>query len=402
MELLRRSYPTGKARLTLRLGGAGLVGALSLTAASFVGATLPASVAGAANPSTINCGTLLIPGTGSFAGTNFQFTEFSTGSSTRDNGTANGSSDGAVAYGGALSTFTSTPNFTAASALSPPASQPTVVIGGSEAFNLVAATGSVLVGGASSGPLVVNQAGATATTNVGAAGLPFSFPNVQSDLSTCSTSYGPTATTTPGSVALSGSSLQLTGTGSTNVFTVPVGDLSGITTIEFSVPSGSTTLVNVTSPGGVQTLSLIGVTSIEYGCNATFTSGCVVPTSEDNTSTIGLERDDTVWNFAPASFPASSSIKLDSWQGTVVAPSAALTLNAGFNVCGSVFVSTITGAGNTKFCPFGGAMPSTANPIPALSEGLPVAIGGLAVLGLGGLLWQRRRHSNRVGAATTS
>jgi choice-of-anchor A domain-containing protein len=385
--------------VALRLGGASLVGALSLTSVSFLGATLPVGVAGAIIPSTINCGTLLIPGTGSFSGTNFQFTEFSTGSSTRDNGTVNGSSDGAVAYGGALSTFTATPNFTASSSLSQPASQPTVVIGGSEAFNLVAATGSVLVGGAASGPIVVNQTGATSKTNVGVAGLPFSFPNVQTDLSTCSTSYGPT-TTTPGGIVVSGTSLQLSGTGPTNVFTLPIADLSGITTIEFDVPAGSTTLINVTAPGGAQALSLTGVAGIEYGCNAAFTSGCVAPTNEDNTSTIGAERDDTVWNFAPASFPANSTIKLDAWQGTVVAPKAALTLNAGFNVCGSVFVSTITGAGNTKYCPFGGTMPSTANPIPALSEGLPVAIGGLAVLALGVVLLQRRRR--QVSASVAS
>jgi choice-of-anchor A domain-containing protein len=388
--------------LAIRCGGPEVIGfrpwryaivaALALPAVSFVGATLPDSIAGAANASTITCGTLLVPGTGSYSGTNFQFTEFTTGSATRDNGTANGSSDGAVAYGGALNTFTSSPYFTAASALSPPASQPTVVIGGTESYNLVAAEGSVLVSGGAVGPITLDQAGATLQQNVGAAGLPFSFPSIQTDLATCSTNYGPNATTTMGTIAVSGTSLQLKGTGSTNVFSLPSSDLSGITTTQFSVPSGSTTLINVTAAGGAQTLSLMGVTSIEYGCSATFTSGCVVPTTEDNTSVTGVERDDTVWNFAPASFPASSTITLDSWQGTVVAPRVALTLNAGFNVCGSVFVTTITGAGNTKYCPFGGTMPATANPLPALPEGLPIALGGMGALAVGGALLVRRRR----------
>ncbi len=388
----------GRGRRAFRLGEAGLLGVLCLTALSFAAATMPATVAGAVT-GPIDCSTLLIPGTGSYSSTTFQFTEFTTGSATRDNATINGGSDGAVAYAGALSTlYNVTPNFTVASALSPPASQPTVVIGGSESYNLVAANGSVLVGGAASGPITTSQAGATQQQNVGVAGLPFSFSSIEPALGTCSTTYA-NDTVANGTVTAAGATLKLLGTAtSSNVFTVPATELTGITTIELSVPPGSTTLVNVTAAGGKQTLSLTGVTSIEYGCNASFTSGCVVPATEDNSSTTGLERDDTVWNFAPGSFGETSpnpsglsAIALDSWEGTIVAPDVQLTLNATYSVCGSTFTSTLLGAGNTKYCPFGGTVPLNAQPIPQTPEGLPIALGGLGVLGFTGLVVRRRR-----------
>jgi choice-of-anchor A domain-containing protein len=207
-----------------------------VTAASVAGATFPAAEAGAISP-PIDCGTLLIPGTGTYSTTNFQFTEFATGSATRDSGTVNGSSDGAVAYGGALSTYPSTPYFTVASAISPPPSEPTAVIGGSETYDLVVAHGSAAIAGSNEGVDFVG--GGTMLPGP----LPFSFPGIQGALGTCSTTYV-THTVANGTVAAAGATLELTGTAATsNVFRVPESELTGITTIEFDVPAGSTTLV---------------------------------------------------------------------------------------------------------------------------------------------------------------
>ena len=71
---------SGRGRRFQRLAGAGLISALPLTAVSFTAAILPDSVAGATNPASLNCGTLEIQGTD---GNTYQFSEFTTGNSTR-------------------------------------------------------------------------------------------------------------------------------------------------------------------------------------------------------------------------------------------------------------------------------------------------------------------------------
>lgn len=75
------------------------MGLLSLGAVSFVGATLPAAVAGATG--TVNCGTLEVAGTGG----PYQLTEFS-GSTTTPASRGGSDSGGSVAYGGGLTRAT--------------------------------------------------------------------------------------------------------------------------------------------------------------------------------------------------------------------------------------------------------------------------------------------------------
>ena len=236
-----RPRQPGRDDRVLRLAGVGLMGALSLSAVSFATAILPAPVAGASNPASLNCGTLVISGTD---GNNYQFSEFTTGNASRSGSDASGS----VAYGGTLNTSS---GWTTAQSISPSASQLTTLVGGSETGQLVVQKGSAVIAGTAGGPIFLNQTGATETVDGGASTLPFSFSSVGSALTTCSNNYGPNASTTTGTVAGVGFSspdtqvLGFWGTGSVNVFAVTADQLAAAERLDFSVPAGSTNLVQV-------------------------------------------------------------------------------------------------------------------------------------------------------------
>ncbi len=401
MALCNPCRNRGRTLWPLRLVGAGLIGTLGLAAASFGGALLPAAVAGASNPASLTCGTLVISGTD---GNNYQFTEFTTGNATRG---SNIDSGGSVAYGGNLAAT----NFTVAQNITPSASTPTAIVGGNETGQLNLQKGSALVAGTAGGPINLNGGSGTSTKSGGGpSSLPFSFSSIGSALAACSNGYGPNGTTTTGTITQlnpSYSTLGFYGTGSVNVFNVTTDQLAGVNKIDFSVPTGSTTLVEVTPSvdfsGSLNLTSISG--NIYYGCpasppnssNSFWNSGnCASPATQpqgnDNTSTYGIERDNTVWNLSPSLFPTIDTLTVVGWQGTIVAPNQAVTLNSNGQFDGSIFAASISGGGQTNFDPFGGTMPSTADPLPALSEGLPIAMGGLALLGVAGLMVVRRRH----------
>jgi len=374
---------------------------------SFTAAILPAAVAGATTPASLNCGTLEITGTDA---NTYQFSEFTTGNAARSNSDAGGS----VAYGGVLTAS----NWTVGQGISPPASQLTTLVGGNETGQLNVQKGSVVIAGTASGPVNLNQGGATKTIGGGAGTLPFSFSSIGSALTTCSNNYGPNATTTTGTVNGVGFSSPYTavlgfwGTGSVNVFSVTADQLAAAQRLDFSVPAGSTDLIQVQMSADHSTsLNVSGINSgIFYGCpnNAptptNWSNGnCgTQPSAGDNSSANGKERDNTVWNFAPTLFGAGYALTIGAWQGTVVAPAATVTLANNGNFNGSIFAASLSGSEQSSFDPFGYGepIPNTVDPLPALSDGLPIAMGGLALMGIAGLTVQRRRrrHHRTVGA----
>jgi choice-of-anchor A domain-containing protein len=381
-----------------------------MTAGSSIVALLPGSIAGAANPATLNCGTLEISGTNSQT---YQLSEFTTGDAARQNSDAGGS----VAYGGNFAATNWTVN---GGTPSPPASQLTTLVGGAETGQLNVNNGSVVIAGTAGGPVNTNQSGATKSTNGGAATLPFSFSSIGAALAACSNNYGPDASSALGTVAGVGFSspfsavLGFWGTGSVNVFSVTADQLAAAQRLDLSVPTGSTTLIQVLPSADHPTsLSLAGISSgIFYGCPndaptpSNWSNGnCgTQPTAGDNTSAIGQQRDNTVWNFAPSAFPSGYALTIGAWQGTVVAPSAAVTLANQGNFEGGVFAASLSGSEQSSFNPFGYGepIPTTVDPLPALSQGLPIAMGGLAFLGFAGLLVVRRRRRQRpTGAYST-
>lgn len=383
------------------------MGVLSLTAMSFTAAILPAAVAGATTPASLNCGTLEITGTDA---NTYQFSEFTTGNATRSNSDAGGS----VAYGGVLTAS----NWTVGQGISPPASQLTTLVGGNETGQLNVQKGSAVIAGTASGPVNLNQGGATKSIGGGAGTLPFSFSSIGSALTTCSNNYGPNATTTTGTVNGVGFSSPYTavlgfwGTGSVNVFSLTADQLAAAQRLDFSVPAGSTNLVQVqTSADHSTSLNVSGVNSgIYYGCpnNAPTPTNwgngnCgSQPSAGDNSSANGKERDNTVWNFAPSLFGTGYALTIGAWQGTVVAPAAAVTLSGGGAFEGSIFAASLSGSEQSDFDPFGYGepIPNTVDPLPALPEGLPIAMGGLALMCIAGLMVQRRsrRRHRGVGA----
>ena len=405
MEISNRNYRSDRSRRFRRLAGAGLMGTFSLAALSFTAATLPASVAGASNPASLNCGTLVIHGTD---GNTYQFSEFTTGNAARSNSDAGGS----VAYGGS---FTAS-NWTVAQGISPLASQLTTLVGGNETGQLNVQNGSVVIGGTAGGPVNTNQSGATKTINGGASTLPFSFSSIGSALTTCSNNYGPNGSTTAGTVNGVGFSSPYTqvlgfwGTGSVNVFSVTADQLAAAQRLDFSVPAGSTNLIQVQpSADHTTSLNLSGISSgVYYGCpnNAptptNWSNGNCgsQPSAGDNTSAAGQERDNTVWNFAPSLFPAGYALTIGAWQGSVVAPAATVTLSNNGNFNGSIFAASLSGSEQSSFDPFGYGepIPTSVDPLPALPEGLPIAMGGLALLGFAGLFVQRRSRRRHRGA----
>jgi choice-of-anchor A domain-containing protein len=298
-----------QARTRFSLAGVGLLGALTLTVGSF--ATGPVTSAGATNPASLNCGTLEISGTDSQT---YQFSEFTTGDASRSGSDAGGS----AAYGGMLTAN----NWSVGNGITPPAGQLTTLIGGNETGQLNVNKGSAVVAGTAGGPVNLNQSGAGKTIGGGAGTLPFSFSAVGAALASCSNNYGPSSGSATGTVNGVGFSSPFTavlgfwGMGSVNVFTVTADQLAAAQRLDFSVPAGSTDLIEVQpSADHLASLSLSGINSgIFYGCPntsptaASWSNGnCGSQPSEgDNASTIGQERDNTVWNFAPMSFPSGT------------------------------------------------------------------------------------------------
>ena len=372
---------------------------------SFTAAILPAAVAGANTPASLNCGTLEISGTDA---NTYQFSEFTTSNAARSSSDAGGS----VAYGGSLTAT----NWTVGNGISPPASQLTTLVGGSETGQLNLQKGSVVIAGAASGPINLNQGGATKTIGGSASTLPFSFSFIGSALASCSDNYGPNGTTTTGTVNGVGFSspysavLGFWGTGSVNVFSVTADQLAAAQRLDLSVPAGSTNLIQVqTSADHATSLNVSGINSgIYYGCpdNAptptNWSDGNCgsQPSAGDNTSTNGKERDNTVWNFAPSLFGTGYALTIGAWQGTVVAPAATVTLSNNGNFAGSIFAASLSGSEQSGFDPFGYGepIPNTVDPLPALPEGLPIAMGGLALLGFAGLILRNRRRRRVVVA----
>ncbi len=290
-------------------------------------------------------------------------------------------------------------------------------MGGAETGQLNVNNGSVVIAGTAGGPVNTNQSGATKTTNLGAGSLPFSFSSIGTSLANCSNTYGPNTTSTIGTIGGVGFGSPFTavlgfwGTGNVNVFSVTADQLAAAQRLDFSVPAGSTNLIQVQPSSDHPTsLNLSGINSgIFYGCpnntpNPTNWSNgnCgTQPTAGDNTSALGEERDNTVWNFAPSAFPSGYALTIGAWQGTVVAPSVALTLVNQGNFEGSLFVASLSGSEQSSFNPFGYGepIPNAVDPIPVLSQGLPIAMGGLGLVGIAALMVRRGRRQGRMARA---
>lgn len=121
-----------------------------------------------------------------------------------------------------------------------------------------------------------------------------------------------------------------------NVFYLAPGSFAGIYSLNISVPTGSTVLVNVA------------------GLDNKLTGGM---------STGGLGAEKVLFNFFE-----TTSLQLSGmgFQGTILAPKAAMTFNNG-NIDGSLIVASLTGTGESHYRLFNGTLPAahTETPEPA-------------------------------------
>jgi choice-of-anchor A domain-containing protein len=279
--------------------------------------------------------------------------EYTTAGSALTNETVQGS----AAYGSDSSLY----NSTVASVPGPPASQVTLVVGGSlnsaAGYSGTVEHGSVEYVGSYTAGSILTPGGGT-VTQVPASGLPFQFATAQAALTAASGTFSSLAST--GTSVTSGSTLTFTGTGTgalTDVFTVTEAAVKAATTLTISAPAGAVVVINVTGTSGLtlknQTVTLTG----------------------------GVVASDVVWNFAVGSMSLSS----EKWQGTVMEPNGTMAVTSS-TVTGSL-LGGATGqfTGNTVSQGlFSGCVPSspgTGTPEAPLTILLPLsamAIGGLA------------------------
>ncbi len=233
----------------------------------------------------------------------FSYNEFIDGNSYR----ANVDSRGAVAVGGNL---TITSSFAVADGpnISYTCADDTLVVGGSiepaaTSAELSMGQGTALYGGTANGVSIYsnstpqcNPPSVKGTTNFTPA-----WTAAVNDSSTWA------ATAANGTASIAASQLTLKGTSTTtNYFTITAAELEGAGTVNIEVPSGSTTIINVT--GTTYTNS---VTNIHFnGVDAT-----------------DANDEATLWNF-----PTATSLSFENgvqWEGAILAPDAVVQFNNG-------------------------------------------------------------------------
>ena len=395
-QTTRRAVLQGR-RAWRRSASAGLLAGMTLTtvggAAGLAVVASPATPAWAATSSD-NC-------TGSL-GTAGNYSEWVAGSVTRGIGTV----AGAAAYGGSASFGQYSPSIagpTIATGVAANASTLNLVVGGSLVVYGPSTldNGSGVIGGAEAldSTLTVNGGG-TVTDNVGSAGLPFSFTSVGTALVAASNGWAAFSAT--GTTVLSGSTLTLTGTDSTqDIFTVTETQLAAAVNIVINVPSATpqpTVLINVTGTSSYTNPS---------GQNITYTNGGTAQAAT------------TLWNFNKASSITLSTL---TWYGTIVAPFVSSLSASNGSILGSLIIGgsgaggafstnvtsstnkwntgTTSGTGLVLFT--GTCLPSNSGPGVSTPEVAAPILLPIAALGLVGVGYDMRRRRIRRATRTVA
>ncbi|WP_406295877.1 choice-of-anchor A family protein [Streptomyces sp. NBC_00624] len=151
-----------------------------------------------------------------------------------------------------------------------------------------------------------------------------------------------------------GGSTALTLTGShsdRNVFTVPAVELMKAKEVYIRVPSGATTVVNVT--GDTYDMAKAGTTGFFLAAG----DGKSILDDKSQSADSGAVRAKLLWNFPDAKTITKHSNA--AWPGTVLAPQAHFELGSGAPVNGSLLVASLhgTGGAETHHYPFNGCLP---------------------------------------------
>ncbi|MGE4422537.1 MAG: choice-of-anchor A family protein [Pseudodesulfovibrio sp.] len=257
--------------------------------------------------------------------------------------------EGRLAVGGSATIS----NFYIGSALPTGYTGNAAVVGNDFIFANGTIAGNVTVGGSAS----LSGIDLSAITVADHAGLPFDFAEQELYLKGLSASLGAYAAT--GSDVLSGSTLTLTGDGSSlfQIFNLDVSDLLNSNTLLLSgILEGSTILINVS--GETANLSNAGLQALDEF------------------------SDNVLFNFYEATSLSLGSIGV---EGSILAPYAAVSGGWG-NIDGTLIASSYTGTMELHDNPFDGGTP--------VPEPGTFLIMGAGLLGLAGFMRRSKRRNN--------
>ncbi len=143
---------------------------------------------------------------------------------------------------------------------------------------------------------------------------------------------------------------DFTGTSTTtNVFKVDATVLQTAQVVRFKVPFGSSTIVNVT--GDRYSSATLPTTSIEFWDGSNY-----VRVDDSSSPDVLALRNALLWNF-----PTASSVQIGpnmAWQGTVLAPRAALTFPGSTQLNGTIIAASLeNSSGAARNAPYSGCLP---------------------------------------------
>ena len=142
---------------------------------------------------------------------------------------------------------------------------------------------------------------------------------------------------------------ELVGTNAvTNVFTIAASALQGAQVIEIKVPAGSSTVVNVT--GSAYSTARFPTAAIKFWDGSQY-----VQISDPAPPVLEALRSSLLWNF-----PDATSVQIGpnlAWEGTVLAPLAAVTFPGSTQLNGSLIAGTlVNSSGSARNHPYMGCV----------------------------------------------
>jgi choice-of-anchor A domain-containing protein/uncharacterized repeat protein (TIGR01451 family) len=151
---------------------------------------------------------------------------------------------------------------------------------------------------------------------------------------------------------------ELVGTSATtNVFTIPASALQTAQVIKIKVPAGSSAVVNVT--GSSYSSAAFPTAAIQFWDGSQY-----VQLSDPTPPALEALRTNLLWNF-----PDATSVQIGpnlAWEGTVLAPLAAVTFPGSTQLNGTLIAATLVDSqGSARNHPYTGCIP-VAPPTPVL------------------------------------
>jgi choice-of-anchor A domain-containing protein len=196
-----------------------------------------------------------------------------------------------------------------------------LIVGGNLSFNTGSVAGVIVYGGSYTKNASVGSSGASQ-------GHPIDFGSAAQTLQQLATTWsqrqanGQTTESNGGQVSFTGTDPNL------DVFAAPGAEVANARSLSVKVPSGATTLINVSGPASQLKDGVINLS--------------------------GTSADKVIWNFHQATELSISGIRV---EGSVFAPRAAVSFSNG-HIDGTVVASSLEGSGESGNTSFSGCIPT--------------------------------------------